>query len=177
MADKQAPDLDLTCQVLISLWVDGPGSSKEIAERIGLTTAQVMNAMNRLLRKSRARRAERRSGPGAGRGPSLYYVYEAVEEPLRSERPQRVKTKSAAGRQAEADSWQRKNRQRRVLESVGSDPLPDYVRWRDRKLALLRRLAEQASTTDRDLLVGIINDYLRASGAPAENVKPGGKQR
>lgn len=150
------PDLKHSCQVLISLWDDGPGTSVELSKRTGLESPQVQNAVGWLCRKQKARIS------GQAPGKVLTYVYEAREEPVKNNRPRIVKAKSNAAREVE-----RARRKRRLhveeTEALGA------VRFRDRKIALLRRLLDSASASDKDVLVGILNDYLRLDGQRPEN--------
>lgn len=173
---KSGPDLQNSCRVLVSLWDDGPGTNSDLSERTGLTVAQVTSAVQWLCRKRKVERKEKVTSDAGG----YPYVFEALEEPVPQNRPRVVRAKSREARRYESEIYRRvgkASKQRRVLDKVPTDPLPDYVRWRDRKLALLRRLAESASADDRDILVGIINDYLRGAELPAENLARGEQRR
>lgn len=152
---KDGPELKHSCQVLISLWDDGPGTSAELSERTGLTPPQATSALNFLCRKQKAKRAG--SAPGQG----LAYIYEAREDQVKNERPRTVRSKSNAAREIERARGKR---------SLQGEEMLGAVRFRDRKIALLRRLLDSAGCSDKDLLIGVLNDYLRLDGLPPQHV-------
>lgn len=153
--------LKVQCQVLVAIdeAEHGRATWAEVREATGLSDVSVSTALQELLRQQRIIRwAERHSRDGGD-----IYAINLDWNPTVVPPDDRWQRKPKETREAANDRKTGRMRVKRVQQTVEQEiaTLPPYVRFVNRKLAVLRKLLDQVGAGDRDVLLGIIADYAR----------------
>lgn len=152
--------LHLKCRVLVSLHDDGSGTWSELRDRTGLSGGQIEQALRALQREEKVIVLQERHSKDGG---NIYAFNDNWNPTCGVKEGERYRRMPLEKKREQNDKRTAKSRVHAVRRLVGRevDSLPPYVRFRDRKIKTLRKLLDKVGPEDRDVLLGIINDYQR----------------
>ena len=147
------------CKVLVLLHNEGAQTFREIAATTGLSDKQTETALRLLREEGKVIVIEERHSHQGGN------IYAFNDEWVPHALPSAYQRRSPTAREKQNTARTANRRIEAVHKAVDIrvKGLPLYVRFRDRKLALLRKLLDAAGAHDRDTLLGIIADYERGA--------------
>lgn len=150
------------CAVLVRLHDDGAATFRELAQATGLSDGQIETALSLLRGEGKVIVLEERHSHDGGN----IYAFNDEWRPGSMPSAYQRRTPPARAQQNATRTANKRVEAVRKAVDVRVKDLPPYIRFRDRKLALLRRLLDDAGAYDRDTLLGIIADYERGARSP-----------
>lgn len=149
------------CMVLVALHDEGAGTWSELKERTGLNDGQITQALQALRRERKVIVLQERHSHDGGN----IYGFNDTWNPtmcVPDRRWQRIPEDRRKKKNAERTGQSKVATVRKMVDREVSR-LPDYIRFRDKKIATLRKIMPIVSADDRDVLCGIVADYERGS--------------
>lgn len=143
-------ELRIRCQVLKVIAAMESGTAEDVAKNLpNLTPTQVQSTLNYLCNDDEVRVIGKQ--PKVNSGGKPWNIYQTRDENLPKDTSKK-KTYTKTGRKTHSQELQRPVR-------FDEDRGIMIVRYREKKIKLLTKLLTRVDGTDKDVLIGCINDY------------------